>query len=198
MSGAASAGRIARARRRRGRRRRSRSARFFGRSAAFQPAAPCRGMPFVRLRWPPWPSRFTAASTASAAMRRYVVSLPPVTVTTPLSDVRTEWRLERSAVRSLLAAAYERPQTGPGAQDVGFGDLRGRNPVDRTQEVRDVFGRDLGVVDGPVVVGVGRADVGELVVAALAAPRYDEHRAPVFRYRDHDRDPVAARATMAR
>ncbi|GIU90251.1 MAG: hypothetical protein KatS3mg010_1350 [Acidimicrobiia bacterium] len=37
-------------------------------------------------------------------MRRYVVSLPPVTVTTPLGDVRTECRRDRSAVRSLFAS----------------------------------------------------------------------------------------------
>ena len=55
-------------------------------------------------RRPATSSSFTATSTVSAAMRRYVVSLPPVTVITPLADALTEWRRERSAVRSLLAA----------------------------------------------------------------------------------------------
>ena len=133
----------------------------------------------------------TTASTVSAAMRRYVVSLPPVTVTTPLADVCTECRRERSAVRSLLAARDERAQAGPRAEDVGLGDRRGDRAVDRAQEVRDVVGRDLRIVDRSVVVGVGRADVGEPVVAAVAAPRHDEHRTPVLRHRDHGRDLVA-------
>ena len=38
-------------------------------------------------------------------MARYVVSLPPVTVMTPAGDVVTEWRRDRSAVRSLFASA---------------------------------------------------------------------------------------------
>ena len=46
------------------------------------------------------PRRPTTTSTVSWAILRYVVSLPPVTVTTPWRDVLTVWRRERSAVRS--------------------------------------------------------------------------------------------------
>jgi len=46
------------------------------------------------------PNCSTTASTVSSAILRYVVSLPPVTVTTPWAEVCTVWRRDRSAVRS--------------------------------------------------------------------------------------------------
>ena len=56
-------------------------------------------------------------------MRRYVVSLPPVTVMTPLADVVTEWRRERSAVRSLPArfTSGRRPAHVPRMSDSVIG-----------------------------------------------------------------------------
>ena len=60
-------------------------------SAESHPDAPCSEHCLVRLgRRPATPSSFTATSMVSAAMRRYVVSLPPVTVITPPADARTE------------------------------------------------------------------------------------------------------------
>ena len=44
-----------------------------------------------------------ASFTASSAISRYVVSFPPVTVTTPLSDVNTLCRRLRSAVLPAFA-----------------------------------------------------------------------------------------------
>ena len=108
-----------------------------------------------------------------------------MTVTTPLADVVTEWRRERSAVRSLPARLTSGPQSGPRAENVGLRDRRRDRTVDRAQQVRDVFGGALRVVERAVVVGVGGADVGEV------APRHDEHRAPVLRHRDHRGDVVA-------
>ena len=82
-------------------------------------------------------------------------------------------------------ALDERAQAGPRAEDVGLGD-RGRDrTVDRAQQVGDVVGRALRVVERTVVVGVGGADVGEV------APRHDEDRAAVLRHRDHRGDVVA-------
>ena len=132
----------------RGRRRRS--------ASRDRPAARPRPIPPRRAAARAWcgsgagpsmPSSFTATSIVSAAIRRYVVSLPPVTVITPPADERTECRRERSAVRSLFAARHERAQPGPRAEDVGLGDRRGDRAVDRAQEVLDVVGCDLRVVD---------------------------------------------------
>jgi hypothetical protein len=104
--------------------------------------------------------------------------------------------LHRMAARQVgrpFAArrADERSQARPRAEHVGTGDLRGDRVVDGPQEVFDVVGGDLWVVEGSVVVGIGRADVGEGVVAALAAPRHDEHRPAVLGNRHDDGDLVA-------
>jgi hypothetical protein len=52
---------------------------------AVKPSAPARSRRFVRLRAAS-SSRSATTSTASAAMRRKVVSFPPITLTTPLAD----------------------------------------------------------------------------------------------------------------
>ena len=64
------------------------------------PSPPSRRRCFVRERRSRLAEHVDLGSTVSSAMRRYVVSLPPVTVTTPLGATRTECRRDRSAVRS--------------------------------------------------------------------------------------------------
>src|SRR3974390_957075 len=144
-------------------------------------------------------------------MRRYVVSLPPVTVTTPLGEGGTEWRRERSAVRSLLAAATSgrSPAQVPRMSDssivVVTAALIARKRYETSAAgicgsaggaterggVGAVGGGDLGGVGWSVVVGVGSADVREAVRSAFAAPRNDEHRAAILRNGYDDRDLVA-------
>ena len=103
------------------------------------------------------------------------MSLPPVTVTTPDSERVTLCRRDRSAVRPLDAAFTSGRRPGPGAEHVGLGERLAHRDVDRPEQVGDVVGGALRVVDRPVVVGVGGADVGELEPAvvgrAATAPR---------------------------
>ena len=80
---------------------------------------------------------------------------------------------------------HQRPQARPGADHVVGGDRALDREVERAQQVLDVIRRALWIVDGTVVVGVGRADVGE------AAVGHDEHRASVARHRHHHRNLVA-------
>ena len=81
--------------------------------------------------------------------------------------------------------AQERPQPGPGADDVGLGELVVGDAVDRPEQVVDVGGGARRVVERSVVVGVGGADVGGV------APRHDEDRSPVVAHGDDGRDVVA-------
>ena len=76
------------------------------RASSARGAAPSSGRSRVRQR----PVARPVASTASSAIRRYVVSLPPTTVTTPLSEVSTACRRDRSAV--VPSAVEQRPQPG--------------------------------------------------------------------------------------
>ena len=65
------------------------------------------------------PLAATAASTASSAIRRYVVSLPPTTVITPARDVRTACRRDMSEVAPVRPGVEQRPQTGERPDHVG-------------------------------------------------------------------------------
>ena len=65
------------------------------------------------------PRRAHATSTASDAMRRYVVSLPPTTVTIPPGPVATRWRRASSALAepppsTTGRSPAQRPSTSPG------------------------------------------------------------------------------------
>ena len=62
------------------------------------------------------PRPVTTASTVSCAILRYVVSLPPVTVTTPWLEVVTVWRRERSAVRSETCPPFPAAPGGGAAR----------------------------------------------------------------------------------
>jgi len=68
------------------------------------------------------------------------------------------------------AVCHQRSQPGPGAGDVLVGQVGAGPGVERAQQVGDVLGGALRVVDRAVVGGVGGADVG------VVAPRHDEHR----------------------
>ena len=120
----------------------------------------------------------------SAAISRYVVSLPPVIVTTPLVDRMTRWRRERSAVRRAARITDQRSQARPCAGDVVGGDVRRHRAVDGTEQVLDVLTCALRIIDRAVVVGVGGADVGEV------APRHHEDGPLVLRDGDHRGDVV--------
>ena len=74
------------------------------------------------------------------------------------------------------------PQAGPRAGDVGGCQLRGGGPVDGRQQIGDVLGGALGIVERAVVVGVGGAHVG------LPLPWHHEDRAVVAGDRDHGGD----------
>ena len=160
-------------------------------SGASQPSAPCSAIRLVRLR-------LRSATEDLDDLVDRVGGHAPVRRELAAGDGDDAARrgVHRVAAREVggalaLGRGDERPQPGPRPEDVGLGDLRGRRAVDRAQQVRHVVGGDLRIVDRPVVVGVGRADVGEAVRSAVAAPRHDEHRAPILRHGDHDRDLVA-------
>ncbi len=91
----------------------------------------------------------------------------------PLSDVGTRWRRDRSAVRLLPASLT----SGRSPAQVPMTSLSVERLADRVvdgaEQVGDVVGRALRVVDGAVVVGVGGADVGD---------RAGRHRAVVARH----------------
>ena len=77
------------------------------------------------------------------------------------SSVRTVWRRDRSAVRSLVAA-FTSGRSPAHVPRMSASVIVGRHRrVDRAQQVRDVVGRALRVVERAVVVGVGGADVGD-------------------------------------
>ena len=87
-------------------------------------------------------------------------------------------------VPAPLARREQRAQAGPDRGDVGPGQPRGRHGVGRLEEVVDVLGRAGRVVEGPGVVGVGRAQVDEVG----AGPGHDEDGTPVLGDGDHRRD----------
>ena len=91
----------------------------------------------------------------------------------------------------------ERAQPGPRADDVVGGDVGRDGGVERAEQVVDVVGRALRVVERAVVVGVGGADVGVLEGAVGVAPRHDEEAALVPADRDDDGDVVADLAPTA-
>ena len=79
---------------------------------------------------------------------------------------------------------HERTQARPGAEHVGLGERLPHRQVDGPEQVGDVVGGALRVVDRAVVVGVGGADVGELEAAVVGRqPRHHEHAALVLRDR---------------
>ena len=96
---------------------------------------------------------------------------------------------------AALGVAHEGAQPGPCAQHVGPVERLGQRAVDGADQVVDVLGGALGVVDVAVVVGVGRADVGDRALAADpavgAGPRHDEDRPPVLGH-GHDGGDVVA------
>ena len=100
-------------------------------------------------------------------------------VTSPLGATRTECRRERSAVRlsGASTAGSDRPTSGRSPAQAPSTSWR---PIGRVtqalrapEEVVDVGGGALGVLERAVVVGVGRPDVDPV------APGDDEHRPPV-------------------
>ena len=70
----------------------------------------------------------------------------------------------------------EGAQSGPTAHHVGFAHRRGDGRVERPQQIGHILGRTLRRLQRAVVVGVGRAHVGEV------APWHDKDGAPVARY----------------
>ena len=86
---------------------------------------------------------------------------------------------------TALGSLHQRSQPRPAADDVVGRDLVGAGAVERPQQVLDVLGCALRVVDGPVVVGVGRADVGEVALGD------HEHRASILGHGDDGGDLVA-------
>ena len=108
------------------------------------------------------PALSTATSTASCAIRRYVVSFPPTTVTTPVAEVRTACRRDRSAVARRRRAAGAEPGVRP--DDVGAGERareRGRRGLD--QEVDLGLARLGNVGYLSVDRDVGESDVDQAV-----------------------------------
>src|SRR5690606_14920121 len=91
--------------------------------------------------------------------------------------------------------ADEGAQAGPGAEHVVLGQRAGDGVVDGLEQVGDVLGRALRVVEVAVVVGVGGADVGDRPGpadrAVLAGPRHDEDRPPVAPHGQDGGDVVA-------
>ena len=83
------------------------------------------------------PAWATAASTASSAIRRYVVSLPPTIVTTPVGLVSTACLRERSAV-DAVAGVEQRPQAGVRADDVAAAQRRGRTTAATTSSRKPI------------------------------------------------------------
>ncbi len=113
------------------------------------------GRPSGRAAW-------TAVSTASCAIRRYVVSLPPTIVTSPSGAVITACRRERSAVWHPGPAVQQRPQSGVRAEQVRSGDRYLDRAVDRVQQEVDL--------------GIGR--LRYVAAPARARPRRSARRTP--------------------
>ncbi len=81
--------------------------------------------------------------------------------------------------------AQERAKPRPGSDHIGFGGLLLGHPVERRQQVVDVGRGARRIVDRPVVVGVGGAQVGRV------APRDHEDRTMIAGHRHDGRDVVA-------
>ena len=130
------------------------------------------------------PSRSTIRSTASFAIRRHVVSLPPVIVTIPLERL-VQLGLARDVDRLLrVAGRDQRPHAGVRAGDVAGAERpsrRTRCSASSRYSTSSSAGRTWSSV--ALVVVVGRAD------ERLAEPRQHEDRAPAARR--HDRAGVA-------
>ena len=124
------------------------------------------------------PSRSTRRSTVIFAIRRHVVSLPPVIVTMPLEVSYS------SALREMSTDFFGSPveisgrTPGVGARDVLGDDVGREERVDRLEQVGDVLVGRAHVLDVALVVVVGRAD------QRLAEPRQHEDPAPARRRDD--------------
>ena len=112
--------------------RRSTSPRASG--GSWYPAAPMSGEALRAAAADAAPSSsWSTWSMVSSAMARYVVSLPPVIVTTPRRTRGCRGGARgRRCVRSL-AGAQQRTQPGPGADDVGLGERLVDHAVDRAR-----------------------------------------------------------------
>ena len=105
------------------------------------------------------PSARSTASTTCAAIARYVVSLPPVTRTSP--GALSTMLCSREALLGAPVAARrgERTDTGPRRHDVALAKVRvGEVVIRRVQQVAHVGRARVHVVRRRRVVRVGRAD----------------------------------------
>ncbi len=126
------------------------------------------------------PSRSTIRSTTSSAIRRQVVSLPPVIVSIPDEVSYSSALREMSTDFFGSPAEISGPHAGERARDVVGGQLQLQVLVDRVQQVGDVVAARRHVVDVAVVVVVGGPDHRPPV------PGQDHHRALLPR-RDDER-----------
>ena len=125
------------------------------------------------------PSRSTIRSTASFAIRRQVVSLPPVIVIMPL-DVSYSSALREMSTDffgSPVEISGRTPANAPSTSPAPTSCREER--VQRVEQVLHVLVGRLHALDVALVVVVGRAD------ERLAEPRQHEDRAPSPGRRDH-------------
>ena len=132
-------------------------------------------------------SRSTSRSTVIFAIRRHVVSLPPVIVIIPLGGL-VQLGLARDVDRLLrVAGRDQRPHAGEGARRARSGpSVVPKNVVDRVEQVVDVLARTGSTCSsGALVVVVGRAD------QRVPEPRQREDRAPAAGRDDRAADAAA-------
>ena len=128
-----------------------------GGSSSASAAAIPSGMSSVR-QGATRPSRSTIRSTTCLAIRRQVVSLPPVIVEHPRGGL-VQLGLARDVDRlARVAGRDQRPHAGVGAGEVGAAELGAEEGVRRLEEVVDVVAAGLDVGDVALVVVVGGAD----------------------------------------
>ena len=117
-------------------------------------------------------SRSTIRSTVIFAIRRHVVSLPPVIVTIPLEVSYSSALREMSTedFESALEISGRTPANAPAI--CAAPERRAEELVDRREQVVDVVVGGLHVIEVALVVVVGRAD------ERAPEPRQREDRAP--------------------